>query len=227
MEVARNLEAVRERIAGAAARVGRSADDITLVAVTKMQSVEAIEAAIAAGVQDIGENYVQEARAKFDRIREPIRWHLIGHLQSNKAGQALAIFDVVHTVDSFSLAQQISRRAGALGREIETLVQVNISGEGSKSGVQPDEARPLLESMLALPNIHPAGLMGIAPHTADPEEARPYFRRLHTLWDELPAACRKHLSMGMSGDFEVAIEEGATIVRVGTAIFGARAPRTP
>ena len=224
-EVARNLQAVRERIARAAARVGRPAEEILLVAVTKTLPVEPIEEVIAAGACHIGENYVQEARAKHDRIPVPITWHLIGHLQSNKAGQAAQFFDVIHTVDSLRLAQHLSRHASQLGRVIQVLVEVNVSGESTKFGVAPAAARPLLEGMVGLPGICPSGLMGMAPFASDPEQARPYFAQLRALWEDLPAECRRHLSMGMSGDFEVAVEEGATMVRVGTAIFGSRPHR--
>lgn len=224
VEVARNLQAVRDRIARAAGRVGRDPGEITLVAVTKTVPVERIEEVIAAGATHIGENYVQEAREKHNRIHVPLTWHLIGHLQTNKAGQAAAIFDVVHTIDSLQLAQHLSRRAEQAGRTLEALVEVNISGEESKFGVRPEEARPLVEAMADLPALSAAGLMGMAPFSADPEQARPYFRRLRALWETLPDDCRRHLSMGMSGDFEVAVEEGATLVRVGTAIFGARTP---
>ncbi|MDH7568553.1 MAG: YggS family pyridoxal phosphate-dependent enzyme [Armatimonadota bacterium] len=221
-EVARNLQAVRERIARAAARAGRPASEITLVAVTKTVPVERIEEAVRAGAEHIGENYVQEAREKHARIRAPLTWHLIGHLQSNKAGQAAQIFDVIHTVDSLRLAQHLSRRAVEAGRQLEVLVEVNIAAEPSKFGVAPEEALPLVEALAGLPALRPAGLMGMAPLSSQPEEARPHFRRLRALWEKLPAAYRRHLSMGMSSDFEVAIEEGATIVRVGTAIFGPR-----
>ncbi|NLC56302.1 MAG: YggS family pyridoxal phosphate-dependent enzyme [Armatimonadetes bacterium] len=225
-EVARNLQAVRERIARAASRAGRPAGDITLVVVTKTQPVERIAEAIAAGAQHIGENYVQEAREKHARIQTPVTWHLIGHLQSNKAGQAAALFDVIHTLDSLQLAERVSRRAVAAGREIEVLVEVNIAGEPTKHGVSPGEAIPLLEAISGLPGLRPAGLMGMAPFTDNPEDARPHFRRLRALWETIPAPCRRHLSMGMSGDFEVAVEEGATMVRVGTAIFGRRPPKS-
>jgi PLP dependent protein len=224
-EVARHLLAVRERMARAAARAGRPAEEITLVAVTKKVPVERIEEALAAGAVHLGENYIQEAREKRSRIRTPATWNLIGHLQSNKAGQAATLFDVVHTIDSLQLARRLSRQAETLGRNLQVLVEVNISGEPAKQGVLPEEARPLLESMCGLPALHPAGLMGMAPFSPNPEEARPYFRDLRTLWETLPGECRQHLSMGMSGDFEVAIEEGATLIRVGTAIFGARPPR--
>lgn len=224
-EVARNLQAVRERIARAAARVGRSPDEVILVVVTKTQPVEVVQEAIAAGADHLGENYVQEAREKRDCIPDPVTWHLIGHLQSNKAGQAATLFNVIHTVDSLHLAQRLSRHAVAAGRILEVLVEVNISGEASKFGVVPEEARALVEAMGSLSGLRPSGLMGMAPFSADPDEARPYFRRLRSVWEALPPAHRRHLSMGMSGDFEVAVEEGATMVRVGTAIFGPRQAR--
>ncbi len=224
-EVARNLQGVRERIARAASRVGRSPDEVTLVVVTKTWPTEVVREAIAAGAEHIGENYVQEAREKRAQIPDPVTWHLIGHLQSNKAGQAAALFDIIHTVDSLHLAERLSRHAVAAGRNLEVLVEVNISGEASKFGVAPEEAGALMDALGALPGIRPSGLMGMPPFSADPEEARPYFRRLRALWEALPPAYRRHLSMGMSGDFEVAVEEGATLVRVGSAIFGPRRAR--
>lgn len=223
--VARNLQGVRQRIAEAAARAGRSPEEITLVVVTKTQPVERIEEAIAAGARHIGENYVQEAREKRHHIRSSVTWHLIGHLQSNKAGQAAALFDVIHTIDSLQLAQRVSRRAIELGREIDVLVEVNLPEEPTRYGVPLSEAPPLLEALAGLPGLRPVGLMGMAPFTDNPEDARPYFAQLRAVWERLPAPYRRHLSMGMSGDFEVAIEEGATMVRVGTAIFGPRPSR--
>lgn len=223
-EIAHNLQVVQQRIVQAATRVGRSADEITLVAVTKTVPVERIVEAIAAGVRHIGENYVQEAREKQAQISSPVTWHLIGHLQTNKAGQAVSLFHMIHTVDSVRLAQALSRRAQGLGRPVDVLVEVNLSGEASKFGVSPDEAPALVQAIRTLPSLRVRGLMGMAPLVADPEEARPYFRRLRRILESLPPECREHLSMGMSNDFEVAIEEGATLVRIGTAIFGARTP---
>jgi hypothetical protein len=221
-----NLSAARERIAQAARRAGRRESDVLLVAVSKTVGVEAIRLAIEAGVPALGENRVQEARGKIAELGHPVPWHLIGQLQSNKVRDAVACFDVIQSVDRLSLAQAISTRAAGLGRRMPVLVQVNVGEEPQKGGFLPADLRPALESLAGLPGLELRGLMAIPPAPREPEDSRPHYRTLRKLLDEAPswgagAGCRE-LSMGMSGDFEVAIEEGATIVRVGTALFGPR-----
>jgi pyridoxal phosphate enzyme (YggS family) len=217
MNVGAALAAVRARIAAAAARAGRDPDSIRLVAVSKTKSAELVRAAIDAGARDIGENYVQEASAKRAVVGDGATWHLIGHLQRNKVARALETFDVIQTVDSVALAETIARHAAARGRSARILVEVKIGGEASKTGVTPD-ALPELLVRLRDPQLEVEGLMTVPP-PAPPDLARRYFRELRGLRD---AAGLRELSMGMTDDFEIAIEEGATIVRVGRAIFGER-----
>lgn len=222
-DVTDNLDLVRERIEAAARRSGRDADEITLVAVTKTRTVDEMREAIAAGAADFGENYVQEAEAKRREIGPAVRWHMIGHLQRNKAAHAVVIFDLIHGVDSEKLAIEIGRRAEVIGKQQDVLIEVAISGEATKFGVKPEHTRDLADLISGIRGIRLCGLMGMAPFTACPEETRPYFANLKTLWDGLPQEQRLYLSMGMTQDFEIAIEEGANMVRVGTAIFGPRA----
>ena len=217
IDVASNLAAVRARIAAAAARAGRDAAAVRLVAVSKTQPAERVRAAVAAGVRDIGENYVQEAATKRAAVGGDVRWHLIGHLQRNKAARALELFDLIHSVDSVALAEALARHAAARGAPARALVEVNVGGEASKSGVAP-EALPALLERLRDPSLVIEGLMAVPP-PGSPDEVRDHFRRLRALRD---AAGLRELSMGMTDDFEVAIEEGATMVRIGRAIFGAR-----
>ena len=219
MDIERNLRELERRIDRAAERAGRSPADITIVAVTKGVAVEAIEAAIKAGIRHIGENRVQEARAKIERLStlelQPM-WHMVGHLQTNKAKTAVQIFDIIHSINSLRLAEAVSQRAQAI---IPVLLQVNVSGEGTKSGFSVAELPQAAEEIARLSRLEVKGLMTIAPMVADTEEVRPIFRRLRQLRDELGL---EHLSMGMTDDFEVAVEEGATMVRIGRAIFGQR-----
>ena len=219
MDIERNLRELERRIARAAERAGRSPADITIVAVTKGVAVEAIEAAIKAGIRHIGENRVQEARAKIERLStlelQPM-WHMVGHLQTNKAKTAVQIFDIIHSINSLRLAEAVSQRAQAI---IPVLLQVNVSGEGTKSGFSVAELSQVAEEIARLSRLEVKGLMTIAPMVADTEEVRPIFQRLRQLRDELGL---EHLSMGMTDDFEVAVEEGATMVRIGRAIFGQR-----
>jgi pyridoxal phosphate enzyme (YggS family) len=221
-QIAKNLESVRERIAAAACRSGRKADDITLIAVTKTRSVDEIKQVIDCGITDIGENYVQEAEVKFSTIGQAVRWHMIGHLQRNKAKHAVELFSLIHSVDSEQLARELGRRAQAIGKTVDVLVEVNISGEETKFGVKPEQVMAFLESIADIQGIHVCGLMGMAPIVNNAEETRPYFAKLKELWDCLPEEHRIYLSMGMTQDFEVAIEEGSNMVRIGTAIFGRR-----
>ena len=227
-EIARNLQAVEERIADAAARAGRPRSDVTLVAVSKSRSAEEIEAAIAAGVTHLGENRVQEAESKRRCVRSAAAWHLVGRLQSNKAGKAVELFDVVQSVDSARLAVTLQRRAVQAGRSLDVLLQVNSSGAAGQGGVPPEETLALAEQVAAMSHLRALGLMTIAEFTSDEARLRACFARLRSLSEDLAATATEGietsvLSMGMSGDFEIAIEEGATMVRVGTAIFGPRA----
>jgi PLP dependent protein len=226
IDVRANLAAVRERIADAARRAGRGDDAVLLVAVSKTVDVDRVRAAIAAGVPALGENRVQEAREKIAALGRPRPWHLIGHLQTNKVRDALDCFDLIHSVDRLPLAQALSSRAVQAGRRADVLVQVNVGEEPQKGGIRPEDLRAGLEAMAALPGLRLRGLMTIPPLPRDPEDSRPHYRQMSKLLEGargwgLPGELTE-LSMGMSGDFEVGIEEGATIVRVGTAIFGPR-----
>jgi len=218
------LAAVRRRIEAAAGRSGRAAASVTLVAVSKTMPVEAIREAVAAGATILGENRVQEARDKIEALAGAVEWHLIGHLQTNKAKLAVGLFDRIHSLDSIRLAHELERHAGEAGRRVRCLVQVNVGGEEQKNGASESEVRPLLEAASRLPHILVEGLMAIPPFLSDPEAVRPFFRRLRVLREALArdGFFLPDLSMGMTQDFEVAIEEGATLVRVGTAIFGPR-----
>jgi pyridoxal phosphate enzyme (YggS family) len=225
--IAENLKRVQERIGEAAARAGGPAGAVTLVAVSKSQPVEAIQAAVAAGVEILGENRVQEAQAKVGAVGGAVAWHLVGHLQRNKVKAALGLFDMIQAVDSLRLAQEIGKRATQAGREARILLQVNTSGVESQFGVDPDAALDLAGEVAGVEGVGVEGLMTIGAFLPDPEDVRPCFVRLRELRDRiaaagLPGVSMAHLSMGMTGDFEVAIEEGATMVRIGTAIFGER-----
>jgi len=217
-----NLERVRERIARAAERAGRRAGDVTLVAVSKTVEAARVREAIAAGVTALGENRVQEARWKIAEVGRPVAWHLIGHLQTNKAKDALELFDVIHSLDRLDLAAELDRRARARGHDVTVLLQVNVAGEASKGGVAADEVGRALEAIAKLERVRVRGLMTIPPEVERAEAARGWFRALRELAERHDL---HELSMGMSGDFEVAIEEGATLVRVGTAVFGPRPAR--
>lgn len=226
-ELKARLESLHERIALAASRAGRSSSDVTLVAVVKTVPAELIENAIEAGVTHVGENRVQEASQKFDSIRRKVTWHMVGHLQRNKVKRALEIFDVIQSVDSVRLARAISERAVAARRAVDVLLEVNTSEEETKYGFRPDELCEAMEQICQLEGLHTRGLMTVGPLVNKPEEARESFVLLRDLRDRISALALGNvgmnvLSMGMTNDFEVAIEEGATMIRVGTAIFGAR-----
>ena len=220
------LENVRARIVRAAERSGRLASAVTLVGVTKQVPAERVREAVALGLLDLGENRIQEAEAKIATLgRAAARWHMIGHLQRNKAGRAVELFDRVHGVDGMAVAEALSRRAREAGRHMAVLVEVNVSGEASKFGVAPSRLMPLLEGVAALPLLALDGLMTVGAPVERAEDARAGFAALRELRDraERQLSLRlPELSMGMSGDFEVAVEEGATLVRVGTALFGPR-----
>jgi len=226
--IAANLEEIRERIARAAERAGRAAADVTLVAVSKTFPAEAIRAAYSAGVRHFGENRVQEWESKAPLLGDlDATWHLIGHLQSNKARRAAHLFHRVDSVDSIALAQKLDAAAAEEGKCLRVLIEVHLGEETTKSGVAEAELTELAREIAMLPQLELLGLMAIPPFTDDPEGARPYFRKLREQRDGLSRAFGKALpvlSMGMSHDFEVAIEEGATEIRVGTAVFGARTP---
>ncbi|MGD8895184.1 MAG: YggS family pyridoxal phosphate-dependent enzyme [Acidobacteriota bacterium] len=223
------VAAVRQRIARAAERASRLPEEVTLVAVSKTWPAEAVRAAFAAGVRHFGENRVQEADAKIAVLTElragGLRWHLVGHLQSNKARKAAALFDMIQSVHSVELAERLARAGAELGRTLRVLVQVDLAGEAGKSGLAESAVEGALRRMRDLDGLRVEGLMVLPPYLDDPEEVRPYFARLRGLRDRVVAAGLldgTELSMGMSHDFETAVEEGATIVRVGTAIFGER-----
>jgi pyridoxal phosphate enzyme (YggS family) len=232
MSVLDNVAEVRERIASAAHRSGRTLDDIALMAVSKTHPPERIREAYDAGQRLFGENRVQEFSGKSNALADlrNAAWHLIGHLQTNKAAKAVELFYAVDSVDSLKLAEKLDVAARNLGRRLGVLIEVNVGGEAAKSGVAPDSSA-LEEVLLAAPRLEALdyrGLMTVPPFTDDPQQARPYFRKLRELRDaiaarKLPEVAMDQLSMGMSHDFEVAIEEGSTCVRVGTAIFGKRA----
>src|ERR1700758_3539348 len=231
MSIADNVARVREQIATAASRAGREASEITLMAVSKTFPAERVAEAHAAGLRVFGENRVQEFAGKVAALREleGAKWHLIGHLQTNKAGKAVELFDAVDSVDSLKLAQKLNEAAGKIDKRLSVLIEVNVGGESAKSGVAPDSAEleTLLSAAPRLEHLDIRGLMTIPPFTEDPEGARSYFRRVRELRStiqarKLPSVTMEALSMGMSHDFEVAIEEGSTCVRVGTAIFGER-----
>jgi len=221
------LDDVRSRIAAAAERSGRSAADVALLAVTKTVSAARIREAVAAGQTLLGENRVQEAREKIETIGPGVTWHMIGRLQKNKVKIVAGLFDAVESVDSEELALALDRRAGEAARKLDVFIQVKDAEEETKSGIRPEEVPRLVETIGGLSQLSLRGLMSIPPWPEDPEDSRPYFTRLRRLrdkWDGecCPAGTLTELSMGMTADYEVAVEEGATIVRVGSAIFGAR-----
>jgi len=226
--VSQNLERVREQIAQAAAKAGRIVEDVQLVAITKTHPAEKAREAIEAGQALFGESRVQEARAKIPELPSNLRWHFVGHLQKNKIRHALPLFEMIHSVDSLSLAQDINRVANEEGLHPRVLLEVNMAGEGSKFGFFSEKLRYEMEELLALPRLSILGLMTIPPLAEEAEESRKYFVQLRELRDRLQTEFRvdlAQLSMGMTQDFPVAIEEGATLVRVGTAIFGERRSR--
>ena len=228
--IAQNLSRVRDRIAAAANKSGRPPDTVTLIAVTKTHPPEAIRAAFEAGLRHFGENRVQEWEGKYAAVQDlSATWHLVGHLQSNKAARAAKVFHSIDSVDDLSLAQRLdrAREAQPSSAKLRVLLEVRLAPEASKSGISPADIHALAEKVMQLPQLDLAGLMCIPPFLDDPEQVRPYFRHLRELRDSLGRQLGRALpvlSMGMSHDFEVAIEEGATEVRIGTAIFGARQP---
>ena len=221
MDIDANIRDLRERIASAAERAGRPGDDVFIVAVTKGAQPQDIRAAVTAGIRHVGENRVHEAESKAAHLadlRPHITWHMVGHLQSNKIKTALDVFDIIHSIDSVRVAESVSKRAQDV---VPVLLQVNVSGEATKGGFSVVELPQAVERVARLPRLAVKGLMTIAPFTSDPEEVRPVFRTLRELRDSLGL---EHLSMGMTDDFEVAVEEGATMVRIGRAIFEGSRP---
>ena len=222
-----NLKQLRERINSACKKVGREPEEIVLVCVTKTVKIEEIKKLIDLGISDIGESYIQDALDKFKQLNElgledRINWHMMGHLQKNKAKYAVRLFSLIHSVDSFNLAIELDRCAQRIGKVVDILVQVNTSGESSKFGVSPQELRDLVNNISNLDNLRIKGLMTIAPFSDNPEASRPFFRKLRLLKEKLNNPLLSTLSMGMTQDFEVAIEEGANMLRIGRAIFGER-----
>ena len=224
-QVSQNLEEVQSRLRAAALRAGRDPADVRLVAVSKTVPLDRLREALAAGQRLFGENYLQEAERKIAALGPGVSWHFVGHLQSNKARGAVALFDLIHSVDRLKLALAVNDAAARVGKVQDILLQVNLAGEASKSGASPEAVPELVREISLLTNLNLLGLMTMPPYFPDPEEARPFFRALKELRDRLEQ--ERHyslpeLSMGMTGDFEVAVAEGATLVRVGTAIFGPR-----
>ena len=226
--IAENLERVREQIAHAAAKVRRAPNEVELVAITKTHPAEKVREAIGAGHTLFGESRVQEARVKIPELPSSLRWHFVGHLQKNKIRHALPLFEMIHSVDSLALAQEMNRIAEEEGMRPRVLLEINLAGEGSKFGFAPDKLREQMEALLALPRLSVLGLMTIPPLGEEPEASRKYFVQLRELRDRLQTEFRvdlAQLSMGMTHDYAVAVEEGATLVRVGTAIFGERSKK--
>lgn len=229
VDIPGNCKRVMEGIADAAERSGRDPQEVRLLAATKTQPVPAVRAAVEAGVRLLGENYVQEAQAKKEAVGDGAEWHLIGHLQRNKARAAAGLFSVVQSLDSLGLARLLDREGRRQDRDIQVLVEVNLAGEPSKTGVAEEEVAPLLREVSGLSRVRVRGLMTVPPLADDPEASRPWFRRLRQLRDALndlglPNVALEELSMGMTHDYHVAVAEGSTLVRVGTALFGPRSP---
>lgn len=224
--VSQNIREVIKQVSLSAEKVNRNPDDITIVAVTKTVPVEIIEQAVSAGLKILGENRVQELLEKYDRL-EGVEWNLIGHLQSNKVKYIADKVSLIHSLDSAALASEISKRMAVSGRVMDVLVQVNVAKEITKYGISPEETIDFIRDVIKLPGLKVKGLMTIAPYTPDPEEVRPVFRQLKQLFEkvknmDLPGTEMLHLSMGMSNDYRVAVEEGATMLRIGSSIFGSR-----
>lgn len=225
MSLAENLQSIQQRIAAACARAGRAPESVTLIAVSKTHPPDAVAEAAKLGLMTFGENKVQEAKAKIPLCPGRLRWHMLGHLQTNKCRDAVALFEMIQSVDSLYLAEELSKRADQAAKNLPILLEVNVVGEASKFGYTPQKVMEDLERINALPRLEIHGLMTVPPWTPTPEKVRPVFQKLR----ELKSQCEQklgaplpHLSMGMTGDFEIAIEEGATMVRIGTALFGER-----
>lgn len=225
MSLAENLANIQQRINAACVRAGRDPSTVTLLAVSKGHTPDAIREALDLGLQFFGESKIQEAKVKIPQCPGRARWHMIGHLQTNKARDAVQLFEMIHSVDSLHLAEEINKRADQMAKSMPVLIEVNLAGEASKFGYKPDSLLADLDQLNALQRLEIHGLMTMAPWSPDPERARPVFRALRELkfrCEDKLGAPLQHLSMGMSGDFEPAIEEGATLVRIGTSLFGER-----
>lgn len=227
MTVANNIKEINDVVNQLARKVNRTPEDIQIIAVTKTVSIELMREAIQLGIMNLGENRVQELIEKFETIKDQVKWHMIGHLQKNKVKYIVDKVELIHSLDSYELALEINRRAGDIGRRIHCLVQVNVSGEKTKYGIKPDEVLTLLQKIEELEFVKVYGLMTIAPYTEDKEDTRKYFKQLKSLFDYISTLKFKnssmvYLSMGMSNDYDIAIEEGANLIRVGSAIFGER-----
>jgi pyridoxal phosphate enzyme (YggS family) len=227
VDVASNYRTILQRIGEAATKAGRNPDEVKLLGAAKSQSVALMRAAIVAGVKLIGENYVQEAQVKKEQISERAEWHMIGHLQRNKAKAAVEIFDLIQSVDNVALARELDKEGKRRNRTVRALVEVNLAGEASKSGMAADQIKDLLRVAGDFQYLRIEGLMAVPPIYENPQDVRPYFQRLKELRERLREGCSanvdlKELSMGMTHDYTVAVEEGATIVRIGTALFGPR-----
>ncbi|MCK9275373.1 MAG: YggS family pyridoxal phosphate-dependent enzyme [Syntrophales bacterium] len=225
--IEKNILHIRERINDAAYRSDRNPDDIKLMAVTKTVECGRIIEAVESGIDIIGENYIQEARRKIEKLGKEVKWHMIGHLQSNKAKYAVRLFDMVHSVDRIELAQEIDRRAKSAGTVMKILIEVNLSGEVAKSGIVKENLFQFVQTIASFKNLSLLGLMTMPPWSDDPENSRPFFSELRRLRDAVACRCiegvsMNELSMGMSDDYQIAVEEGSTIVRIGRAIFGER-----
>jgi pyridoxal phosphate enzyme (YggS family) len=230
MSLAENFVAIQQRIRAACDRSDREPNSITLLAVTKSQPPEVVKAAAELGLNFFGENKIQEAKAKIPLCPGKTRWHFIGHLQSNKCRDAVELFEVIQSVDSLSLAQEINKRCEQAAKRMPVLLEVNVAGEASKFGYKPEKLLSELKEINSLPRLQINGLMTVPPYAAETEKTRPHFHRLRELkmeCERILSAPLPHLSMGMSGDFETAIEEGATIIRIGTALFGPRTKAKP
>jgi len=225
-DIGSNIRSIRQRMEAACARSGRDPHSVQLMAVSKTVEPQRIQQALDAGIMLLGENYVQEAREKIPAIGHEAEWHMIGHLQTNKVKYVVNLFDWIHSVDRLELAKELDKRAGQHNHKLRVLIEVNVSGEESKNGIEASLAIDLVSQVSVLPHLIVRGLMTMPPYSDDPEQSRPYFKSLRALRDAISAAMpgvqMDQLSMGMTDDFEVAIEEGATIIRVGRAIFGAR-----
>jgi pyridoxal phosphate enzyme (YggS family) len=226
MTIARNVEKIRKRIVNACERAGRNPEEVQILAATKTRTPEEIKEAFRAGIKLFGENRVQEARDKIPVLQElPVEWHMIGHLQTNKVKYAVKLFDVIETVDRQKLVDELEKKLSQIGKVIRVFIEVKLSPEETKHGCNPEEVESLARYILCKEHLKLEGLMTVPPYLENPEDVRPYFRRLREIRDSLQDKLGiplPHLSMGMSHDFEVAVEEGATIVRIGTAIFGER-----
>lgn len=226
MDIATRFEEIRDRVDQAARRAGREPDSVRLIAISKTRSADEIEQVLKAGATDVGENKVQEAQEKRPQVEREAQWHFVGHLQKNKAKAAVDTFELIHSVHSASLGKRLDRLAGSAGKTQRALIQVDLAGERTKFGLPSEQLESALEELGECEHLSVEGLMVLPPHLEDPNDVRPYFRRLRELGERAAAAGLlegKELSMGMSHDFEVAIEEGATFVRIGTALFGPRA----